>query len=476
MTMNKFIQSAILVLGLMSGLVACTHVPQVKERGRIYDRNGVLLVDNAEGKNGRLQRSYTSAIAATHVLGLVDAEGKGESGVEYHYDKELREGMDLHLTIDVELQKFVEGIMADKVGALVAIEPETGEILCMVSAPFFDPSMMTGDKRGESFRTLNANPNKPFFNRAVNGYYSPGSTFKPAMALACLQDSIITPDTKFPCNYGFVKAGWRMGCHDGAHAEWTLMDAQATSCNGYFGWCMDAFMHSERYKDQNDALDRLHELVLSLGLGRSLDSDMGGIDGHFPDSEYMRSLYGTSDWNRRHVVSESIGQGSIIATPLQMANHAAIIANRGYYRVPHVVATVGMDSLSKCNKYNHEVRTLIDSAHYETVIKGLRQAFINRIDYRSRNLEEEGIVVCGKTGTIQNPHGRDHSAFMGFAPMDNPQIAVYCIVEHGGFGASVAVPTVARTILKYLNRNVSDKSEMMAVKDSLNTDDENLFW
>lgn len=170
MTMNKFIQSAILVLGLMSGLVACTHVPQVKERGRIYDRNGLLLVDNAMGKNSRPQRSYPSVVAATHVLGLVDAEGKGESGVEHHYDKDLREGKDLHLTIDVELQKFVEGIMADKVGALVAIEPETGEILCMVSAPFFEPSMMSGDKRGESFLTLNANPNKPFFNRTVNGY------------------------------------------------------------------------------------------------------------------------------------------------------------------------------------------------------------------------------------------------------------------------------------------------------------------
>lgn len=474
--MNKFIQSAILALGLMSGLVACTHVPQVNERGRIYDRNGVLLVDNAEGKKGRSQRSYPSAIAATHVLGLVDAEGKGESGVEYHYDKVLREGMDLHLTIDAELQKFVEGMMADKVGALVAIEPETGEILCMVSAPFFDPSMMSGDKRGESFLTLNANPNKPFFNRAVNGHYSSGSTFKPAMALACLQDSIITPETRFPCNYGFVKDGWRMGCHDGAHAEWTLMNAQATSCNGYFGWCMDAFMHSERYKDQNVALDRLHELVLSMGIGCGLDSDMGGIDGHFPNSEYMRSLYGTSDWNPRHTASESIGQGSIIATPLQMANLAAIIANRGYYRIPHVVGRVGEDSLSGESKYRQEIRTLIDSSHYETVIMGMRRATTNGSAYSTGNLDEEGILMCGATGTVQNPHGKDHSAFMAFAPMNNPRIAVFCIVEHGGFGATVAVPTVARTIWKYLNVTISDKSEMMAVKDSLNKDDENLFW
>lgn len=472
--MNKIIKTLILAgVVLMICLMSCTQTPQYKERGRIYDRNGVLLVDNAVGKNGKSQRCYPSDIAATHVLGLVDANGNGESGVEYHYDKELRDGKDLHLTIDAELQKFVEGMMADKVGALVAIEPKTGEILCMVSAPFFEPSMMTGEKRGESFLTLNANPNKPFFNRAVNGYYSPGSTFKPALALACLQDSIITPETRFPCNYGFVKDGWRMGCHDGAHAEWTLKDAQATSCNGYFGWCMDAFMHSERYKDQNDALDRLHELVLSFGLGRSLDSDMGGIDGHFPNSEYMRSLYGTENWNPRHTASESIGQGSIIATPLQMANLAAIIANRGYYHLPHVVGKIVEDSLSKCNKYKQEVRTLIDSSHYETVIMGMRRATTNGTAWYG-NLDEEGILMCGATGTVQNPHGKDHSAFMAFAPMDNPRIAVFCIVEHGGFGATVAVPTVARTIWKYLNETVSDKSEMMAAKDSLNTDDKDL--
>lgn len=387
---------------------------------------------------------------------LRDAHGRIKGHFEDgRYDISPIPGRDLTLSIDADLQAYAESLMVNKVGAVVAIQPSTGEILCMVSSPTFDPRLLVGRQRGRNYRALSANPYRPLYDRAVSATYPPGSTFKPTQGLIGLQDGAITPQTVLHCNGGFRMGNFRMGCHDGV-AAWTIVPAIATSCNGYFGWCLVNILNNKKYKSIQESITAWKDYMVSMGYGYRLGVDVPGESrGLIPNAQYYNKAFRTEKWKPINIISISIGQGEILATPLQIANLAATIANRGHYYVPHVIHSI-QDTIVP-DTFRIQQRTLIDRKWYDWIVEGMRQAAVNGTVRRTGNMDPEGIELCGKTGTAQNPHGKDHSVFMGFAPKDDPQIAICCFVENGGFGATFGVPIGTLVIEKYLNGVISDR-------------------
>ena len=369
-------------------------------------------------------------------------------------------GKNLTLSIDIELQALAERLLKNKIGSVVAIEPSTGEVLCMASSPTFDPQMLVGRKRGENHRSLSQNKRKPLLNRAIMGTYPPGSTFKTSQALTYLQEGIITPSTQFTCALGFKQKGVSVGCHEHS-SPLSLIPSLATSCNSYYCNGLHRMICDEKYGSPQVALTQWKDHMVAMGFGYRLGIDLPGeARGFIPNSAFYDKWY-RKRWNGLTVVSISIGQGEVTLTPLQIANLGATIANRGYYITPHVVKEVqgeALDSLYTTPKY-----TMVEKRHYETVVKGMREAVLDGT-CAGANLPD--IEVCGKTGTAQN-RGRDHSAFMGFAPMNDPKIAVAVYVENGGFGAVFGVPIGALIMEKYLTGTLSEESEQK-VKDIQN--------
>lgn len=364
-------------------------------------------------------------------------------------------GKNLTLSLDIELQQLAERLLQNKIGSVVAIEPATGEVLCMASSPTFDPQILVGRQRGENHRMLSKDKQKPLLNRAIQGTYPPGSTFKTSQALTYLQEGIITPETSFPCSMGFRFKGLHVGCH--AHSSPTaLIPSLATSCNSYFCWGLYRMIGSEKFGSSQEAFTRWKDHMVSMGFGYRLGIDLPGeARGFIPNSAFYDKWYG-GRWNGLTIISVSIGQGEVTLTPLQIANLGATIANRGNYIAPHVVKGIegeSLDSIYTTRKY-----TMVDKMHYETVVQGMREAVLSGT-CRAANLPD--IEVCGKTGTAQN-RGKDHSAFMGFAPMNDPKIAVAVYVENGGFGAVYGVPIGALIMEKYLTGTLSEASEQKA--------------
>lgn len=415
---------------------------------RLGDYTGGLGVEQS-------YETYLRGIKGKEIL-LRDAHGRIQGRYEDgKYDVFPKAGHDLTLAIDIDLQAYAESLMVNKVGALVAIEPATGEILAMVSSPTFDPMTLVGRQKNKNYAALYKDPYKPLLNRAVQGRYPPGSTFKPTQGLIGLQEGAITPNTSLPCHGGFVMGNFRMGCHDGS-AAWTIVPAIAGSCNGYFGWCLVHILNNKKYPSIQESFEAWKNYMVSMGYGYTLGVDLPGENrGFIPNPGYYNKAFKTEKWKPVSIVSISIGQGEILATPLQIANLAATIANRGYYYSPHVIHSIQDTLIPDTFKIQH--RTMIDSRHYDWIVKGMRAAVTGGTVTRSGNLDPEGIVLCGKTGTAQNPHGKDHSVFMGFAPMDNPKIAVSCYVENGGFGATFGVPIGTLVIEKYLNGKISPR-------------------
>lgn len=399
--------------------------------------------------------SYLRGRKGKQIL-LRDAHGRIKGHFEDgRYDISPIPGRDLTLSIDADLQAYAESLMVNKVGAVVAIQPSTGEILCMVSSPTFDPRLLVGRQRGRNYRALSANPYRPLYDRAVSATYPPGSTFKPTQGLIGLQDGAITPQTVLHCNGGFRMGNFRMGCHDGI-AAWTIVPAIATSCNGYFGWCLVNILNNKKYKSIQESITAWKDYMVSMGYGYRLGVDVPGESrGLIPNAQYYNKAFRTEKWKPINIISISIGQGEILATPLQIANLAATIANRGHYYVPHVIHSI-QDTIVP-DTFRIQQRTLIDRKWYDWIVEGMRQAAVNGTVRRTGNMDPEGIELCGKTGTAQNPHGKDHSVFMGFAPKDDPQIAICCFVENGGFGATFGVPIGTLVIEKYLNGVISDR-------------------
>jgi penicillin-binding protein 2 len=361
------------------------------------------------------------------------------------------------MSIDIELQALGERLMKGKLGSIVAIEPSTGEVLCMVSSPTYDPRIMTGRQRGKSQKMLANDPHKPLLNRGIMGQYPPGSTFKTSQALTFLQEGIITPASAYPCSHGFHFKGLKVGCH--AHGSpLPLVPAIATSCNGYFCWGLYyMFGNRQKYKTVGDAMTRWKDHMVSMGFGYKLGIDLPGEKrGMIPNAPFYDKVY-RNRWSGLTVISISIGQGEVNLTPLQIANLGATIANRCYYIVPHVVKEVqGMplDTL-----YTRKHHTMVQPKHYDAVIEGMRQAVLGGT---CRAANSSAYEVCGKTGTAQNPHGQDHSVFMGFAPRENPKIAICVYVENGSWGATYGVPIGALMMEQYINGGLSEESEATA--------------
>lgn len=412
------------------------------------------------GKQG-LEAAYETSLRGekgTEVL-LRDAHGRIQgSYMEGQADTLAVRGKDLTLTLDIALQELGERLMQNKLGSIVAIEPSTGEVLCMVSAPSYDPALLTGRQRGKNHMELSRDLRKPLMNRAIMGKYPPGSTFKTSQALTFLEEGIITPETQFSCSNGFVFNNFKLGCH--AHySPIALKPAIATSCNAYFCWGLHRMFGASKYKGTKNAMNVWRDYMVSMGFGYPLGIDLPGESrGMIPNAEYYTKRYGNY-WRAVTVISISIGQGEVTLTPLQMANLGATIANRGTYITPHVVKGIENDEIDSL--YRTPKSTMAGKKAYEEVVKGMRYA-VTSGTCRAANIP--GLDVCGKTGTAENTKGQDHSAFMGFAPMKEPKIAVAVYVENGGFGARFGVPIGALIIEQYLNGKLSEESEAAAQK------------
>ena len=369
------------------------------------------------------------------------------------FDIKSKPGKDLQSSIDIFLQNYGESLMKNKRGSIVALEPSTGEILCLVSSPNYDPNILVGRKRSENYLILNEDTiNKPLFNRASLAQYPPGSTFKLINALIGLQEKVIYSGSKFNCDEGYVygEEKRKMKCHP-HRSPLNLIESISNSCNAYFCNVYRAII--EKYPNTYEGYDVWRNYVTSFGLGNWLNNDLPtGQKGFVPTPNFYDRIYGKNRWKSLTNLSLSIGQDALLTTPIQMANMTAAIANRGYYYTPHIVKSIENDSID--DRFRKPIRTMVDSSLFEIVIKGMQEVVEDEELGTSNIAKMENITVCGKTGTAQNPHGEDHSIFIGFAPKDNPKIALAVYVENGGWGSTWAVPIASLMIEKYLNDTI----------------------
>jgi len=410
------------------------------------------------GKLG-VERSYEKQLRGEKGMKIMlrDAHGRVQGSYQNgKFDRRPVAGRDLTLGIDLKLQALGERLMEGKKGSIVAIEPSTGEVLCMVSSPTYDPRLMVGHKRGKNHSRLMHDPLVPLLNRSIMGQYPPGSTFKTSQALTFMTEGIITAHTAFPCHHGFYYKGLHVGCH-GHASPLDLTHAISTSCNGYFCWGLYYMIgNRHKYGSVQNAMNTWRDYMVSMGFGYRLGIDLPGEKrGLIPNADYYDNAYKGS-WNGLTIISISIGQGEINLTPLQIANLGATIANRGYYYVPHVVKKVKGEPLDTTYTRRHYTRA--SRRAYGYVVAGMRSSVLGGTCREANNPWYE---VCGKTGTAQN-RGQDHSVFMGFAPMNNPKIAIAVYVENGGFGADYGVPIGALMMEQYIRGELSPASQHKA--------------
>ncbi|GAB3531032.1 penicillin-binding protein 2 [Pontibacter brevis] len=372
------------------------------------------------------------------------------------YDTLSVAGENLISTIDLDLQAYGEYLMNGAKGSIVAIEPATGEILAYVSAPFYDPNLFTGKDYGKNYMTLLQDSNKTMFNRPIMADRNPpGSIFKLTQALIALEEGAITPQTTFACNKALVN------CH--AHpSPLNLYGAVQHSCNPYFYQAYKALINRGRskntFKDTALGLKDWREQVLTFGFGQKLGIDIPGEkSGIIASTDLYDRVYGKNRWKYSTIYSLSIGQGELGVTPLQMANFMAIVANKGYYVTPHIIRSVGGNG-KPLKEYQEKHYTSVSAKHFEPIIEGMAEV-VRAGTARRANLEKVGIVVCGKTGTAQNPQGADHAVFVAFAPKEDPKIAIAVYVEHGKWGGQSAAPIAGLMIEQYLTDTVTIKEQ-----------------
>lgn len=410
------------------------------------------------GKMG-VEKSYEKQLRGEKGVQIMlrDAHGRIQgSYMNGKFDRRPVPGKDLTLSLDIKLQALGERLLEGKIGSIVAIEPSTGEVLCMVSSPTYDPRTVTGRKRGKMHAMLSRNPWKPLLNRSIMGMYPPGSTFKTTQGLTFLTEGIIGPGTSFPCHHGFYCRGLHVGCH-GHASPISLVPAIGTSCNGYFCWGLYYMLgNRKKYKNVQEGMNTWRDYMVSMGFGYKLGIDLSGEKrGLIPNAQYYDKAYRGS-WNALTVISIAIGQGEVLLTPLQIANLGATIANRGYFYTPHVVKKVKGEQIEA--RFREKHYTKASRRAYEYIVAGMRRAVTGGT---CRAADRADYEVCGKTGTAQN-HGQDHSIFMGFAPMNNPKIAIAVYVENGGFGADYGVPIGALMMEQYIKGKLSPESEKRA--------------
>lgn len=445
----------------------------------------------------RTLRKYSKPVAA-HVLGYVSevddgitrkdpyykpGDYIGKSGIEEAYEKELRgrrgvkiflvdvysrvkgsyadgskdtlavQGTNIISGIDLDLQEYGELLMKNKRGSIVAIEPKTGEVLTLVSTPNYDPGLLVGRIRSNNYANLSADTLKPLFNRAVMASYPPGSTFKPINGLIALQEQVISPSTLFGCHNGYLF----LACHS-HRSPLNLEDAIMISCNSYFCQAYRKVLENPKYPSVSEAYEKWKGYLNEFGFGNKLGTDfVNELSGFIPAGSYYDKYYGKSKWKALTIISMAIGQGEVGTTPLQMANMTAAIANRGFFYTPHIVKSLGADGYID-PRFTTKHSISIDSVNFEEIIKGMEAAVNGGAGKTAGIAVLKDIIVCGKTGTAQNPHGKDHSVFVAFAPKDDPKIAIIVVVENAGFGATFAAPIASLMIEKYLKGEVSNKN------------------
>jgi penicillin-binding protein 2 len=344
--------------------------------------------------------------------------------------------------------------MQNKVGAIVAIEPSTGEILALVSTPGYDPNLLVGSDMAINYPKLIRDKFKPMYNRALMACYPPGSTFKTINALIGLQEGVININTSFPCNGGFSIGKHVVKCHHGGSLD--LVTAIQHSCNAYFCYEFTKIIGDAKYHRVDSAYSNWRRRVQSFGLGKKLNSDLSQeVNGIIYSKDYFNRYYGEGHWSAFTIISLSIGQGELGFTPFQICNACATIANRGYYHIPHIVKQIDDGKSSSIDeRFYQKQETGIKKEYFDAVIQGMYQVCEMGT---GRAAKVPGVKVCGKTGTAQNPHGKDHSIFEAFAPMENPKIAIAVYVENGGFGAQYAAPIAGLMMEKYLNDTITRK-------------------
>ena len=374
-------------------------------------------------------------------------------------DKEAIPGKNITTTIDAELQHYGQMLMNNKVGSLIAIEPSTGEILTMVSSPGIDVDMLADI--GRYYGDISTDPYKPMFNRTVQASYPPGSVFKLVNGLIGLQEGVVSTGTHYPCSMGYKFGKNKLGCH--AHkSPLSFEESIMMSCNAYYCYILRDLLENNKYSSIGEAIDKWKEYVESFGFGKKLGSDFPSeLGGFIPGSKYYNKVYGKGGWKATTVISLSIGQGEIGCTPLHLANLCATLANRGHYYTPHIIKD--SEHVSIDERFKQKNYTMVDTTHFRKVIGGMYRA-VNS-GYGSGGTASvaavNGLDICGKTGTAQNPHGDDHSVFICFAPKDNPKIAVAAYVENGGFGATWAAPIASLLTEMYLTGEIRQERKAL---------------
>ncbi len=419
---------------------------------KITDNNDYYGIGDYLGISG-IERTYEKVLRGKRgrKIFMVDVnnriKGSYKDGL---YDTLAVPGKAITTTIDADLQQYAEELMRNKIGSVVAIEPSSGEVLALVTSPAYDPNLLVGRQRNNHFARLAwQDENKPMFNRAVMASYPPGSTFKLLMALIGLHEKQLQASTLYPCRYGYPPLGGKPACH--AHSSpLNLYGAIGTSCNSYFSYVFKSVIDNKRYKSTEDAYANWRDLVLSFSVGVKTNSDIAReLNGNVPSINYYNKVFGKNRWKSSTIISLGIGQAEMGITPLQNANLVTIIANKGWYYTPHVVKAIGgnvNDTLLDRFKIKNYTK-ITDTAIYNEVIKGMSLAVEQGT---ASSLQIDSIPYCAKTGTAENPHGKDHSVFVCFAPKDNPKIAIGILIENAGFGSTWAGPIARLMMESYL--------------------------
>ncbi len=418
-------------------------------------KNPYYKMGDYMGKSG-VEYAYEEALRGTKGVSIYVRDAHNQiknSYMDGEYDSSAVAGKNLICTIDSDLQEYGERLMSNKAGAVVALEPSTGEILAMVSSPGIDPRLLVGINR--NFQQMQLDPYKPLFNRAMMSPYPPGSVFKVCNALIGLQEGVVRPETRYGCSMGYHIGGLTVGCH--AHpSPLDLRQSIQMSCNAYYCAEFRSIIDNPKYGNVQEAFEKWREYVKSFGFGTKLGTDYPNeLAGSLPSVAGYDRLHGKGRWKSASIISLSIGQGEMGATPMHLANFAATIANRGYYYMPHMVKTVGDSSIA--GKYTKRHYTMVDSSYFNVIIDGMDLAVNGGAGSTGGRARIPGITVCGKTGTAQNPHGvhkEDHAVFICFAPRDNPKIAIAVYVENAGFGGTWAAPIASLMMEKYLQGEV----------------------
>jgi penicillin-binding protein 2 len=426
---------------------ALGYVGEVDEN-LIKDNPYYRMGDNM-GLSG-IEKSYEVPLRGQRGVKIVMVDvynrekGSFEDG---RYDTASVLGRSLTSSIDAELQQYGEQLMQNKIGAIVAIEPQSGEVLSIVSSPTYDPNLLVGRVKSKNYRRMLLDTLKPLYNRATMAKYPPGSTFKLVNALIGQQEGVINGSTLFSCSRGFHFGGLTVGCHPHASPV-NLLFSITTSCNSYY--CNTFKNILQKYPKTQIGFTVWRNHVLSFGIGKKFPVDLPQESkGNVPTVKYYDKYHGAGRWNAITVISLAIGQGEMGVTPLQMANYCATIANRGWFYPPHVIKKVEGGTIDTLYKRKHY--TTVNRRYFEPVVEGMRNVILNGT---GRIAQLDSLTICGKTGTAQNPHGKDHSIFICFAPMNNPKIAIAVYVENAGFGATWAAPIASLMLEKYLRREV----------------------